>query len=246
MVMRRIDKVLDQDTAYRVTKSLWTLYNALSSGTLTLIDVAPIVSFRCAVTLSTTAGHTDCAGTVIIGSEVLMFTQASKKTSTTFLSALPTIQTSNIDCNIKITCTDTNGNDLQKETLTAIKCAWVPSQKYFQDSQGTWRLSEVVALTKSQFLADDIISYSDYDYTVKQVVGGDTILDHVAPYKLMLIGGGPSPIGREVDDMQKAVYDKDNDGIVDEAEGIREVTEFPVVPKPGDMVLKDGKVYIAV
>ena len=233
-------------TAYKVTKSLWTLYNSLSAATLTLTDVAPTGSFRCAVSLSASGTHTDYSGTVTIGSETLTFLVAGKKTTTTFLSALPIITTSNLDCNIKITCIDINGNDLYKEILSPILCAWAPVQKRFLNSQGEWTMSDVVAMTETAFNADDIVSYNNYDYTVKQVEGGYEIMGNTAPYKLMLTGGGVSPTDREVNDMQKAVYDKDNDGIVDEADGIREVTEFPVVPKPGDMVLKDGKVYIAV
>lgn len=39
-------------------------------------------------------------------------------------------------------------------------------------------------------------------------------------------------------------YDADNDGAVDTAEGVREVTEFPDNPKKGDIVMKDGQLYV--
>jgi hypothetical protein len=39
-------------------------------------------------------------------------------------------------------------------------------------------------------------------------------------------------------------YDADSNDVVDRAEGIRVVTEFPEHPKKGDMVLKDGELYI--
>jgi hypothetical protein len=44
--------------------------------------------------------------------------------------------------------------------------------------------------------------------------------------------------------MLKSKYDVDNDDTIDTTEGIRMVTEFPVSPKVGDMVLKDGQIYI--
>ena len=231
---------------YKVSKSLWTLYNSLSTATLTLIDVAPTVPFRCAVTLAIAIGHTYCTGRVTIGSENLDFTGAAKKISKTNLSALPVVTATGLDCSILITCISALGADLEKETLSEVKCAWVPSQKYFQNSLGEWQLSDVIALTKTSFNADNIISYDNYDYIVKQVLGGNRIMGATAPYKLFLTGLAPSPIGREISDMLKSVYDKDNDGIVDKAEGIRKVTEFPTNPTVGDLVLKDGRVYIAV
>jgi hypothetical protein len=232
-------------TAYKVTRSLWTLYNSLSAATLTLTDVAPTGSFRCAVTLSASGAHTDYSGTVTIGSETLTFTVASKKTTTTSLSALPIITTLNIDYNIKVTCIDTTGQDLYKETLSSILCAWAPVQKRFLNSQGEWTMADVVAMTETAFNADDIIEYNSYDYAVKQVEGGYEIMGNTAPYRLMLTGGGISPIGREVDDMQKAIYDTDNDGIVDLAEGVRDLDTLPVAPVAGEIVVKDGKIYVA-
>lgn len=44
--------------------------------------------------------------------------------------------------------------------------------------------------------------------------------------------------------MRRDHYDADNDGTVDTAEGVREVTEFPDNPKKGDIVMKDGQLYV--
>jgi hypothetical protein len=55
---------------------------------------------------------------------------------------------------------------------------------------------------------------------------------------------GSGWVSIEIADMRKAVYDVNRDGIVDVTEGIREVSEFPSTPKKGDMVLKDGEIYV--
>ena len=44
--------------------------------------------------------------------------------------------------------------------------------------------------------------------------------------------------------MRRDHYDADNDGAVDTAVGVREVTEFPDNPKKGDIVMKDGQLYV--
>ena len=44
--------------------------------------------------------------------------------------------------------------------------------------------------------------------------------------------------------MRRDYYDADNDGAVDTAAGVREVTEFPANPKKGDIVMKDGQLYV--
>lgn len=38
--------------------------------------------------------------------------------------------------------------------------------------------------------------------------------------------------------------DVDDDGVADVAEGVQEVTEFPDTPKKGDIVMKDGQLYV--
>jgi hypothetical protein len=46
--------------------------------------------------------------------------------------------------------------------------------------------------------------------------------------------------------MSKSSYDTDEDGVVDKAEGVRVVTDCPESPSLGDVVVKDGKVYVRV
>jgi hypothetical protein len=105
---------INQD-AYRVDRANWRIYNGLSSGVGTLNgDGLPAVPFRCAVTLSTAAGHVDCAGSVTVGSETLTFTAAGKKTTTTFLSALPAILCTGLDCDVLVEALNSGGAPILK------------------------------------------------------------------------------------------------------------------------------------
>lgn len=47
-------------------------------------------------------------------------------------------------------------------------------------------------------------------------------------------------------DMEKGVYDTNGDAVVDRAEGIRAVDDFPADPSLGNVVLKSGKVYVRI
>lgn len=51
-------------------------------------------------------------------------------------------------------------------------------------------------------------------------------------------------LGKAVNVMQKTTYDTNEDLIVDRAEGIRDVAEFPADPKKGDLILKNGELYV--
>jgi hypothetical protein len=178
-----------RSAAYRVDKANWKLFTGLSAATLVLNgDGLPSVSFRCAVTLSTSTGHTDVAGTVTVGGETLTFTVASKKVTSNLLTALPVITTSVLDCNILIEALNSAGANILKETLAAITCLWVPEQKRFQDAQGIWTLSAAIALTETACDVEDIIRYSSKDYIVKQIMGGNRVMGVTAPYKLWLTG----------------------------------------------------------
>ena len=45
--------------------------------------------------------------------------------------------------------------------------------------------------------------------------------------------------------MLKRVYDADEDGIADKAESIRSLEELPATPASGELVEKNGKLYLA-
>lgn len=45
-------------------------------------------------------------------------------------------------------------------------------------------------------------------------------------------------------DMEKGVYDTNGNAVVDYSEGVRDVSDFPVAPKVGEVVVKSGRVYV--
>ncbi len=49
-----------------------------------------------------------------------------------------------------------------------------------------------------------------------------------------------------INGMQSEIYDPDVDGVVNKADGVRVVDDFPGDAVAGDVVVKDGKMYVAV
>lgn len=251
-----IEDLLNQD-GYRVTKANWELYNDTSAATLTLTGNTPTVTYRLRVTTSSTTGHTDCAGALTVnGTETVTFTQASTKQTTTTLAAdlLPTVTTSGLDCNILIEVLSVGGAILQEETAKEIDCRFQDTQKSFRDASGEWSTTQAIAyVSESSCIIGSIFSCNGYDYNIAQVSIMTGLDGSEEGRKLYLVGKSVSPdrdieveVGAETLTryMTKAVYDTDEDGIADKAEGIREVEEFPSNPKKGDMVLKDGELYV--
>jgi hypothetical protein len=238
-------------SGYRVTKAHHVLFDGLSGATLILTGSLPSVAFRCLVALYTAGAHTDCAGSVVVGSETLAFAAAGKKITTVNLSALPTITTSGLNCMVLVEAITTGGAPIQTETQTAIDCRFQNTQKNFQNQEGQWTQSQAVAyVSDSSFEIGSVFSQGGYDYQIAQVSAHSDLDGEEQFRKLYLTGRTAAPSGREEaedltgGDMTKAVYDIDLDGVVDTAEGIREVSEFPTAPKKGDMVLKDGELYV--
>jgi len=60
----------------------------------------------------------------------------------------------------------------------------------------------------------------------------------------MVITANPPKFDKWQPLMRRDYYDADNDGAVDTAAGVREVAEFPANPKKGDIVMKDGQLYV--
>jgi hypothetical protein len=158
--------------AWRVDRRNWQIYSGISAATLTLNgDGLPTVAFKCAVTLSTSTGHADVTGSITIGTETIVFTAATRKTSAVMLSALPTIITSGLDCNILIEALNSGGANILKETQTAIYCRFTGTQKAFQDGQGAWTQSQAtVDTTDTTCQIGDMFSFGGYDYLISQVV----------------------------------------------------------------------------
>lgn len=153
-----------------VTKSDHVLYDNVSATTLTLTGDLPSVAFRCRVTISSVTDHIDVAGSVTVGTEILTFMAAGTKTTTTSLSALPTITTSNLDCNILIIAVGVNGQPIQDETLTTLKIRFEPTSKMYQNVAGTWTQSTAYCMVVSSTPGiNSVIRYNSTDYTTRQV-----------------------------------------------------------------------------
>jgi len=124
--------------AKKIVKSQHLLYDALSAATLTLTGAAPSIPFRCAVELSSVTGHTDCAGTVTVGSESLVFVAAGRKMTTNILSALPVVTTSGLNCHIKIECINASGQPIYQQTAVDLRCRIWQKTKRIPSAQGGW------------------------------------------------------------------------------------------------------------
>lgn len=251
-----IEDYLNQ-SGWRINPGNWVLFDAASASTLTLTGTLPTISFRCSVRLYTATGKTDVAGSVVVGSETLTFTMAGKKTTTTLLTVLPVVTTTNLNCMIEILALDSGGAPISLDTQTAIDCRFQDTQKAFQNAQGEWSTSAAIAYTNdSSCIIGKLFSYNGYDYSIAQISAfGD--IDGAEEYrKLWLTGKTLAPSGRSVvvetqtvttsQYMLKSVYDTDADGIADKAESIRDLDTLPVSPTEGEIVAKDGKLYIAV
>ena len=250
-----IEDYLNQ-SGYRVNRGIHELYDGVPTASPLTLHAAPTTSFRCRVTVSAVAGHTDCSGFLTIGSETLTFTVAGTKTTTVLLSALPAVTYSNLDCNILITAIDSGGAPISSDTQTALDCRFQDTQKSYRLPSGEFSLSDAIAYTNdSSCVIGTLFSQGGYDYAIRQV-SIMTGLDGVEEgRKLFLEGKTLAPATRAVaanipgtvapsDVMLKSVYDIDVDGIADTAEGIREVESFPANPKKGDLVMKDGEIYV--
>ena len=167
-----IDDYLNQ-RAEKKTSILWQLYDNLSAPSpLVLTNTAPLVTFKCKITLSAIGAHTDCAGTVTVNAEVITFTQAATKSTTTNLTVLPTIVTANLDCEVKITCIDTAGADLNYVTYAAFYCRWQDVNILFMNNVGTWTQSNAKVVCKEAYAVGDYIRKygTTTEYPIKQVV----------------------------------------------------------------------------
>lgn len=222
-----IESYLNQ-SGYRVNKGNWELFNAIpTSSPLTLTGTLPTVSFRCRATVISEAGHTDCNGSLVIGTETLAFTlTGQKKTTTILLTALPVVTYTSLDCIILIEAIDSAGASISSDNQVAIDCRFQDTQKSFQSPNGEWSTSAAIAYTNdTSSIIGTLFSYNGYDYQISQVSAYGDIGGDEEYRKLYLTGKTLAPSGRAVvvpegTDMLKSVYDTDEDGIVDQSESV--------------------------
>lgn len=161
-------------TCHLVTKAVAKLYDAVGSGSLTLTGTWPTgLTGRVAITVTSEEGHMDCVGSIAVGSESKTFsTSGQRLTYTTYLTALPAIVASGLDCHILVEVLTTPGQPYYDETLADVKCMWSASQKSFKNSLGNFAVSDAIVLTQSAIDATDILRYDGVDYSVESVSGG--------------------------------------------------------------------------
>lgn len=153
------------DDAYKVVRADHVLFSGVPAATLTLTGSLPSVPFRCEVA---TAG----AGTVVVGSESLVFAAAGRKRSTVDLVVLPTITTSGLTGTVTITAIQPSGAPLQIDTLTAIKIRMKTKTKSIPSPTGGWqsiRESYALSWAADGVVVGDIIRYDGQDHTVSAV-----------------------------------------------------------------------------
>ena len=158
------------EDAYIITYGNHELYDDTTAATLTLTGSLPSVSFRCRVTISAVTGHSDVAGSVVVGAETLAFTAAGSKTATSALSALPVITTSGLDCNILIEAITTGGAPIQAETATATKVQFENTASGYFNAQGQWTVySGSYAMCRDVAVVGNKLRYGGVDLPIKKV-----------------------------------------------------------------------------
>mgnify|MGYP001417653214 CR=1 FL=1 len=152
--------------AWQVKLGNWVLYNGLPP--VVLSGSAPSVPFRLAVTISpvpageTSPAHADLVGSISINSEVLNFTKATRLTTATELTALPSVTVSGLDCNILIECITASGEPIQKENLTNIEIICFPQTHILRDPSGSgWQQTDYTIYCEIPMSIGDQIRFPD-------------------------------------------------------------------------------------
>lgn len=152
--------------AYRVTKAAATLYDATSTAAFTLSAWPSGKTGRLKITTSSKTGHTDCTGTINVGSEAIVFSQAGTKQTTANLIANPVITSTGLDCHVKITVIDVGGADIMVETLTAIDTRIEAYNSGFYNSQGAWTKTNSLILSTTEIQIGDVVRKGTKNYVI--------------------------------------------------------------------------------
>jgi hypothetical protein len=156
------------DPAYLVTKAAASIFDGTMIASPTIGAWPTGITGRCKVTLSSVTSHTDCSGTITIGSETLTFTQAGTKQTTVSLTAKPTVTSSGLDCHC--TVIDSGGADVLAETLTALDIKWKDETKYFSSSIGGFVIRPAHCITdETASVVGDVIRYAGVDHVIKAI-----------------------------------------------------------------------------
>jgi hypothetical protein len=183
-----IDDYLNQ-VGEKKTSVLWTLYNNLSAPSpLVLTGAAPAVTFKCKITLSVSGAHTDCNGSVTVNAEIISFTQAGTKTTTTNLTVLPAVTCQNLDCQVKITCIDTGNADIYQHSYADFFCRWEDVNVLFMNNLGAWTQSNAKVVCKEAYAVGDYLRKKNTttEYPIRQA-GNVLDLDAVEQFRKYML-----------------------------------------------------------
>ena len=157
--------------AYLVTTAAASLFDGTITASPTISLWPTGITGRCKVVMSSVIGHTDCVGSITIGSETLTFpagmTPPMTKQTTISLTAKPTITSSGLDCHCHITVIDVGGADVTAETLTAINTRIEAYNSGFYNSQGVWTKTNSLILSTTELQIGDIIRKGTRDYRIQ-------------------------------------------------------------------------------
>ncbi len=146
--------------AWKVAHSNWKLYEGLTPA----IPAGPVPAdpFLLAITISAAEGHAVLQGNVYINDEEIGFTDATRKTNTIALTALPDIITEDLDCHILIECVTTSRAPIKREDLTPVEIIVFPKTRIARDPTGSgFMQTDYDVYSKSVFSVGDRIRYLD-------------------------------------------------------------------------------------
>jgi hypothetical protein len=167
--------------AKRVARAPVVLFSGTSTSTLTLAAAWPLTGSKLSIVASSVSGHTDCAGHIIINSEDIEFKQAGTKTSTTALTALPTITTTGLDCRLEISVRDSGLAPVIAETETDLPCKIESRTKWLPSPQGGWTsIQSTVIEARGVFAVGENIKF-DPSYPFDPTDGIDHIITAIRP-----------------------------------------------------------------
>jgi hypothetical protein len=160
-------------TAYLVTEAAASLLDGnITAGTVTLTGTWPAgYTGRLKIIISSVSGHTDCAGSLLIGgTETVTFTAAGTKITTTNLTANPAVVCTGLDCHCHITVITTGGADIMAETLTLLKVRHEPEYVTIRNPDGSYTTYNGYCMVVNSTIGNgDKIRINSTDYHVKRI-----------------------------------------------------------------------------
>lgn len=167
--------------AKRCTKAAASIFDGTMVASPTISAWPTSITGRCKVVLSSVTSHTDCAGTITIGSETLTFTQAATKTTTVNLTAKPAVSSTGLDCHCHITVIDTGGADVLVSTETDLPCKIEIKSKSIPSPQGGWTsVASTQMQARGTFDVGDMIKF-DIDNPFSTTAGIEHPIVSFAP-----------------------------------------------------------------